>query len=244
MQNNIIKIYLSFIFFLFGLFHSLTIYSACDSLKTTKTVASDSSRIEIREPAAEKQKELLNNPEYKYDRVGPAPKTPWQRFKEWLSRKIQELFSSKGGEISLTILKYALIIAAIVLIVFLLLKNNIRSLFYGKSARVAIDFKEFEEDIHTINFDELIAIALSEKDFRRAVRLHFLKLLKELTTKNLIAWKIDKTNKDYHIDLLNTQCSSSFKELAFLYEYIWYGDFQLDVDNFRITIEKFKSFTI
>ena len=36
------------------------------------------------------------------------------------------------------------------LIILLLLKNNVRALFYGKSAAVPIDFKEFEEDINKI----------------------------------------------------------------------------------------------
>lgn len=239
MQSNIIK---NYFFLLLLLCYFKATGSGGDIQMKGNTIVFDSSAIDVREPADEKQKELLNNPNYIYDRIGPAPKTLWQRFKEWMARKINELFNSKGGEIGLAILKYALIITAIVLIVFLLLKNNIRSLFYGKSASIAIDFKELEEDIHKIDFNGLIATALLERDFRRAIRLHFLKLLKELTDKNLITWRTDKTNNDYFIELSNTKYSSNFKELAFLYEYIWYGNFQLDEADFLATIEKFKLF--
>ncbi|MES2591528.1 MAG: hypothetical protein V4608_06565 [Bacteroidota bacterium] len=204
----------------------------------------DSSQIKIRNPIADKQKELLNNPDYKYDHVGPSPKNMWERFKEWFYQKLGQIFDSKGGAVGLQILKYLLIAAAILAIILLLLKNNVRALFYGKSASVSIDFKEFEEDIHKINFQELISFALSEKDFRRAVRLHFLKLLKELTDKNLITWKIDKTNNDYSIELSNTLYINKFKELSILYEYIWYGSFELDEANFKTTLEKFNSFSI
>jgi len=242
MWSSTIKLICCFTFLLlYGLLYSSKAYCINNS---KKIIVFDSLKVEVREPAAEKEKELLNNEDYQYDHIGPAPKTPWERFKEWFWRKVDELFNTKGGSIGLNILKYLLIAAAIVLIIILLLKNNVRALFYGKSASVSIDFKEFEEDIHKINFTELITTALAEKDFRRAIRLHFLKLLKELTDKNLIAWKIDKTNNDYSIELVNSKYSSSFKELILLYEYVWYGSFELDETNFKTIIEKFNLFEI
>jgi len=205
-------------------------------------VKNDSSNIKIKVPPSAELQKMLSDEDYIYDRVGPAPKTPWERFKEWFWRMVDDLFDSNGGKIGLGILKYLLIAAAIVLIIFLLIKNNIRSLFYGKSASIAIDFKEFEEDIHSINFQELIAKAIQNKDYRKAVRLHFLKLLKELTDKNLIKWQIDKTNNDYTIELAKSKYSAQFNELALLYEYIWYGDFELSEESFKNTVSKFNAF--
>ncbi|MBN8697586.1 MAG: hypothetical protein J0L87_13730 [Bacteroidetes bacterium] len=192
----------------------------------------------------EKLEEVINNKDYIYDRVGPAPKTPWEKFKEWFWHMVDELFDSKGGQVGLSIFQYALIIAAIVLIIILLVKTDIRSVFYGKSASVAIDFKELDEDIHKINFEELIAKAIANKDYRKAVRLHFLKLLKDLTDKNLIKWQIDKTNHDYSIELAQSKYSSQFQELSLLYEYIWYGDFDINESNFKNTITKFNAFKV
>lgn len=242
MKNNIIK-YI-FLFLITCCYCHIPAIATTDSLQKTKVIVIDSSIIAVRKPGVEKQNELLNNKDYQYERKSPVGKNPWERFKEWLANQLEKLFSSKGGEISLKILKYVLIIVAIVTIVFILLKNNIRSLFYGKSAKTTIDFSELEEDIHTIDFNELISKAIQEKDYRRAVRLHFLKLLKELTDKNLIAWKIDKTNKDYYIELSNTSYSKQFKELTFLYEYIWYGSFELNEEDYNTTINKFQSFKI
>lgn len=235
-------LFCTFFLFFYSMPYGSNTYCIEGSPKLKNTIIFDTAKVEVREPDAKKQKELLNNADYKYDHIGPAPKTPWERFKDWFWRKTDELFSSKGGSLAFRILEYLLIVAAIVLIILLLLKNNIRALFYGKSAAIAIDFKEFEEDIHKINFNELISVALSEKDFRRAVRLHFLKLLKELTDKNLITWKIDKTNNDYSIELSNSKYNKHFEELAISYEYIWYGNFQLDETNFKTIIEKFNHF--
>ena len=238
MWNNIIKL-----FFLTILF-SLSFLEARGEVSQIKKIRIDSSTVNVRKPSEAKQQELLNDDDYKYDRKGPAPKTWWDEFKEWFWRKIGEIFDSEGGSIGFKIFEYLLIAAAIVLIIYLLIKNDIRALFYGKSASVKIDFSELEEDIHTINFDELIAEALSKKDYRKAVRIHFLKLLKELTDKNLINWKIDKTNNDYLIELANSKYSSQFKDLAITYEYVWYGDFHLDETNFKSTVSKFQSFKI
>ncbi len=243
MWSNSIKFYFIFFLFLCGLFHGSAVYCKSNADKIKTKIVFDSSKIEVRQLNEIDQKKLLSNTNYNYDKVGPAPKSLWQRFKEWLGRKIDGIIDTKSGSIVLEILKYILIVASIVLIIFLLLKNDIRALFYGKSASLSIDFKEFEEDIHTINFNELIDIALSEKDFRRAIRLHFLKLLKELSDKNLISWKIDKTNNDYAIELADTRYKH-FKELAISYEYIWYGNFPLEEIHFKSTIEKFKMFEI
>ena len=221
--------------------HSENGYGANDSVSIKKNILTyDSSKIEVRKPSPDKQKKLFENPDYKYDRVGPASKSFWDRCKEWLWRLVEKIFTTKGGKIGLSIFQYVIIIAVIVIIVLLILKNDIRTLFSGKSASVAIDFKEFEEDIYKINFEELISEAIAKNDFRKAVRLHFLKLLKELTDNNLIKWQIDKTNNDYSMELVNSKYNNKFKELVLMYEYIWYGDFQLDEINFKIPFRNLK----
>jgi len=222
--------------------HGTAAHATNDSIK--KTIVYDSSNVSTRELPAEKKKELTGNSDYKYDRVGPPPVSMWDRFKEWLWYKVEEIFNSKGGSIGFRIFEYLLIAAVIVAVILLLLRNNVRALFYGKSASVAIDFSEFKENIHGINFEELIAEALARNDFRRAIRLHFLKLLKELSDKKLISWQLDKTNNDYSIELAKSKYSSKFREIALLYEYIWYGDFQVDESSYGSMVLKFKDFRI
>ena len=244
-SSNTKSVLFNLILTLCFVFQSNTSICANDSIKKTEVhLVNDSSKVQVRQMNPEEQQKLLDNSDYKYDRIGPAPKTWWDKFKEWFWRCIEEMFYSKSGQVGLTIFQYVLIIAVIVVIILLLIKNDIRAVFYGKSASVSIDFKEFEEDIHKINFDDLIADAIYKRDYRKAVRLHFLKLLKELTDNNLIKWQIDKTNNDYSIELAKGKYSSKFKELALMYEYVWYGDFQLDESNFKSTIEKFKEFKV
>ncbi|MCW3084534.1 MAG: hypothetical protein JWP12_1900 [Bacteroidetes bacterium] len=242
MWNSSIKTFYFFISILLYMFlYSTRSYCATDPVKK---IVYDSSKVEARFIPAEKQKELLDDSDYKYDRNGPQPVTFWDRFWSSVRKLIRKMFRSKGGVAGVHIFEYVLMAAAVVLVVVLLLKNNVRALFYGKSAPIAIDFTELKEDIHQINFDELIAEAISRKDFRKAIRLHFLKLLKQLSDKNLIAWQLDKTNIDYSVELSKSQYSSKFKEITFLYEYIWYGDFQINETSYGSMVLKFKEFKI
>ena len=229
-------------YIIYGLLYSLNVYSIPNTSKPGFTIPLDSSKIEVRTLTAADQEKLMGKSDYIYDKTGPAPVSLWNRFWNWFWRLIEKIFDSKGGKLGWNIFKMALIIAAIVIIIVLVIKNNLRTVFYGKSTAVAIDFKEFADDINKISFEELIAQAISNKDFRKAVRLHFLKLLKELTEQNIIKWQPNKTNTDYSMELADSKYYKQFNELSFMYEYIWYGDFRLDETNFRSAISKFKEF--
>lgn len=223
-----------------SLLHGLDTYGL--NIPVKPEIVFDSAKTDQRTISQQQLKELLNDSDYVYDRVGPEPESLWQKFKDWFRRKLATLFSSKGGSIGLRILEYGLMAVGIIIIILLLLKNNVRSLFYGKAASVNIDFSEFEDHIDKINFDEMILASVTKKDYRKAIRLHFLKLLKELSDRNLIQWKIDKTNNDYSIELNKSKYSSQFRELASLYEYVWYGDFHLEEKKYTELLQLFKEF--
>jgi hypothetical protein len=219
-------------------------YSAHDTSNVQQVVHYDSATITVRKIPSQELRKLLNDPDYSYNEVSKPNKSIFARFFEWIARKLGKELSSDGGEISITILEYLFIAAAIGLIIFLLLKNNIRSIFYGKSATTTLDFTESIENINEINFDQRIADEVFKKDFRRAIRLHFLKVIKELSEQKLINWQLDKTNSDYSRELKNSRYRFQFEELIRLYEYIWYGDFKLDEATFLVVIQKFNQFKI
>lgn len=214
-------------------------------VKSNKTVQYDSSSVTLKKASSEAVNELRADADYNYTKeIGTQPKSPWDRFWDWFWGKVSELFDTQSGNITIKIIRYVFIIGAIGLIIFLVLKGNVRALFYGKSASVSSDFLESIEDIQEINFDKRIAEEVSRRDFRKAVRLYFLKIIKELNQQNLISWKLDKTNSDYLKELHNSSYYNQFYELSRLYEYIWYGDFKLDEANFLMVIQKFNQFKI
>jgi hypothetical protein len=221
-----------------------TAYSVNEHSSLQNTISYDSAVVTVRKIPSKEINRILSDPEYGYSPVSKAHKTIFERFIEWLLIKLGESANSTKGQISISIVEYIFIALAIGLIIFLLLKNNIRALFYGKSATATLDFIESTEDINEINFDQRITDEVSRKDFRKAIRLHFLKVIKELSDQKLISWQLDKTNTDYSKELKNNKYSQQFEELIRLYEYIWYGDFKLDEANFLMAIQKFNQFKI
>ncbi len=219
-------------------------YGANEELHVKKIISYDSAVVKVRPIPPEELNKLLEDSDYSYNKVSKAPKTIFEKIIQWLVMKLAQLTYTKAGKTSLGIIEYVLIACAIGLVIFLLLKNNIRWLFYGKSASAPLDFTESIEDIHEINFEQRIADEVSKRDFRKAIRLHFLKVIKELSEQKLINWQLDKTNTDYSRELRNSKYSKEFEELSRLYEYIWYGDFKLDETDFITVIQKFNQFKI
>lgn len=239
MWNNSIKI-LTFLFLTF-----ILVPSAWGITLSPKELKYDTTSVLVRKIPAEELQKLYADDDYNYIRTSTtAPKTVWERFKEWFWEKIISLFSNKTGSMTIRIIKYIVVAAAIFFVVFLLLKNDARSLFYKRGASVSGNFMESVEDIQEIDFDKRIAEEVARRDFRKAIRLYFLKVIKELNQHQLIHWKQDKTNTDYLKELKNGSYYQQFAELSRLYEYIWYGDFKLDEENFLTVIQKFNQFKI
>ncbi len=215
---------------------------AVPAADTMRKVARDSSKTELRKPDAEKQNDLFEDKDFLFDKVPPAPKTPWERFWDWVERKLDAMFSSEGFGSFWEVFQYVLLGAILLLIIWLVIRNDIRRVFYGKSATADIGFKEVNENIHEIDFNKLIEEAVTQKNYRRAVRLCFLRTLKQLSDKELIRWKTDKTNHDYYNELNGKTMQGGFGNLSLMYEYVWYGDFGLTEEIYKSTEAKFREF--
>ncbi|PTQ99507.1 uncharacterized protein DUF4129 [Mucilaginibacter yixingensis] len=154
----------------------------------------------------------------------------WNRFWDWVGHVLARLFGKvHGGVHSLSYLRYLLIFVLAVLIAFIVAKLfdiDLRRLFSRKSKQVGgVPYTEEIENIHEIEFDGAIADAVDAKNYRLAVRLLFLRSLKQLADAGLIDWKADKTNSDYARELQNAEHKHGFLSVARQFEYVWYGDF-------------------
>ncbi len=101
-----------------------------------------------------------------------------------------------------------------------------------------------EQIIHEANLNELINQALQSKDYRLAVRYHYLQILKQLINQKLIDWHPDKTNRDYIKDLSNKNIQPAFINLTHIYDYVWYGKYKPDENDFRDIENQFRKFKI
>jgi hypothetical protein len=202
---------------------------------------SDSSTIDLRKFDEAAVKKYSEQKEFIYDDVAPQSLSLWDRFWRWVWRLINSLFS---GGITGSIIKYILIAVVIAIVVFVVIK--LIGLDYkfltGKSKTVAIPFEESLENIHEIDFDEQIDLALQNGNYRLAVRLLYLKTLKHLSDKELISWQPEKTNQAYVLELENENYKQEFNALTNQFEYIWYGEFFIDKRSFEPINQSFLQF--
>jgi hypothetical protein len=90
-----------------------------------------------------------------------------------------------------------------------------------------------EGRIDRIEFVSEIDAAIARGDYRRASRLLYLRLLKQLSDAGRIVWKPEKTNHDYLRELGSNDLARSFARVTLLFDYIWYGDFHIDEPTFQ-----------
>ena len=199
---------------------------------TTATPVKDT-RLELRDFDEQKIEAYKKSRDFMYDREPPG-KTPWERFLQWLMRHLDDWLSdSKAGYVFDNYVKYVLIAVVVLVVVKLLLKADITALFFRRArAKKMLGHEVLDENIHEMDFDGLIEKTITERDYRKAVRLYYLKTLKQLTDKGLLDWQINKTNYDYQLELSNTAHFQPFRELSLLFDYVWYGEMPIDKEQF------------
>ena len=201
----------------------------------------DSSKLSVRKFSEEAISDYSKQKDFIYDDVAPKTTSLWSRFWRWIWGMIYELL---GGKVSGSIIKYVLIAIVIALVVYLVIKliGLDFKLLTRKSKDVEVPFDESLENIHEIDFDEQLSIALQNKNYRLVVRLLYLKTLKQLTDKRLIDWQPEKTNQAYVEELSRQPYHQQFVNLTYQFEYIWYGEFYIDQPTFESIHQSFKDF--
>lgn len=201
------------------------------SLEGIGKVRGDSSYVSVRAPSAQKMREFRDDSDFFYDRERP-PITLFQKFKYWLLQRVVDIFYF-GAEYHLwKILIYGLVAASVIFIAIKLFKTDFQGLFYRKkNSGVTMSAGLLPEEEHK-NFDSLISQYVIEKRFRHAVRVMYARLLHDLGERGLLSLKRDKTNREYLYELKNPDVRKSFAELTRYFNYIWYGNFEIDEDSF------------
>ena len=106
-----------------------------------------------------------------------------------------------------------------------------------------IDLEQIEEDLHEADLEDFIGQAERAGNYRLAMRLHYLALLKELSLAEAIIWKKDKTNRQYLQELTQTDWKASFRQLTRIFEHYWYGDHELSATDYEQIAPQFRRFS-
>ncbi len=149
------------------------------------------------------------------------------QFLGWLQRVLRSLFGSSGTSTALEIVFYLLALAGIIILILRLAGIQFNTLVRRAVTPGPLHDLLAEEDIHQLDFDQLLKKSVEAKNYREAVRWIYLFALRKLSDRELIEWTPGKTNHDYLSELSTTPFGQTFQSLSYYFEYIWYGNFDI-----------------
>ncbi|NOT51721.1 MAG: hypothetical protein HOP10_10645 [Chitinophagaceae bacterium] len=141
-------------------------------------------------------------------------------------------------------LLWIVIVGGFAAFIALYLSGSNVGLFRRRTETVASESEtdEIPQDIFAINYQKEIDKAAATGNYRLAIRLMFLRLLKQMTERNIIQYKHDKTNFDYLMQLQPTSYYNSFFRVTRNYEYSWYGKFPVSEETYKTIRNDFAQF--
>ena len=169
-----------------------------------------------------------------------AKKNAWDRFVSWLQAKLSNLLNIGINETSNNIIDGVLKTIAVLIVIFVIyliaksiLNKEGQWIFGRNSDRNIINYEDVEKNLQATDFEKLIAQTLKNHQNRLSVRYYYLWLLKIMSQRELIVWDIEKTNSDYVYEIKDEFLKQEFSYLSYLYNYIWYGEFDLEDETFN-----------
>lgn len=122
-----------------------------------------------------------------------------------------------------------------------LITNNIH-FRKKKKDKEELNPAEMPEDIFAINYMSEVDKAVAQGNYRLAIRLQYLRMLKAMAERNIIRYKQDKTNLDYMMELQPTVFYNNFFRTTRHYEFAWYGNFPVSQETYILVRHGFDDF--
>ena len=164
---------------------------------------------------------------YDYERDVRRVPTFWERFKAWVLAWLQRILGTRLGAMVTDNLLYLFIIVALLFALYILSKGGLQRIFHGAPRPIG-SVAVSEEDIREMDLSELLRRAEEEGDLRRAIRLHYLLVLRGLVEQGVLEWHPHSTDQEYMAQIKDTDLRARFSRVALVFQWVWYG--QADVD--------------
>ncbi|MDF1548215.1 MAG: DUF4129 domain-containing protein [Bacteroidales bacterium] len=196
----------------------------------TQSVVNDQSIIKVQPVPEKKIDDFRNDNAFNYMMIEKSGFDFWSLFWYWFNKILAMFFSDKGIA---PFIRYLLIFLVVAFIIYKIAGGNLSGIFSSNKKSVSANgFDYFEEDIHQIDLDKKLRESIHDKKFRHAIRFYYLILLKKLDAVELIYWQPGKTNRDYQRELQSKSVLDDFIKLSGIYEYSWYGNFEVSETQF------------
>ena len=132
-----------------------------------------------------------------------------------------------------------LVVGLMIMIYYMFINAN-------KGGKKVTDVAQIEElnptEIPLSELQRLLQEALARKDYRAAVRIYFIFIIRDLAEKKWIAWEKEKTNFHYLREMTGKSEYDDFNRSVSFFEFIWYGQREIDEPTFEKVRPNFTQF--
>ena len=210
-----------------------------DSLQNLTGIKIDSSHIEKKTFDASTIEEYKNSDDFNYETPEVEPSI-FEKLWIWIKNIIRNILEYLFEDIEpitgflwvvLKVLPYLILAAALFFIIKYFL-NIQTSNILKKNNKSIVKFGSDEELIKREDLNLLLKDAIENEEYRIAVRFYYLLILKKLTESGSLNWQQEKTNEDYIKELQETSLQSKFSESTRVYDFVWYGNFNINQTDF------------
>ncbi len=137
---------------------------------------------------------------------------------------------------------YTLLIALLLFVVYRIIESN--NLYMFRKPRPTDSAEAGGDEVLTDEpaLEKKIRQAIEAGNYRVAVRYLYLKSLRSLDKKGWIRYHAQATNNDYIHQVSDKGIGREFRFLTNIYEYVWYGEFELSGTQFGLVQQQFQQF--
>ena len=122
-------------------------------------------------------------------------------------------------------------ILALAFLIYYMFVNRERD---GEKVSAIVELEDVNpSEIPLSELQRLLQEALAKSDFRGAVRIYFIFIIRDLAEKRWITWEKDKTNFQYLREMNDKNEYEDFNRSVSYFEIIWYGKRELDAGKFE-----------
>ncbi len=138
--------------------------------------------------------------------------------------------------------RYMVLTVMVSILLFALIKIAVsnRLFIFGSSGKSGN--AEENELLEKHNLAELILQAEAQNDFRLAIRYRYMKVLQDMDERHIIQLNAQSTNWDYVNTMASHPLKKQFLLLTQAYEYVWYGEFNINSDQYGYVKTEFLQF--
>lgn len=177
-------------------------------------------------PDADLQR-FLQDPQFHYVKEQYQTLSFWKQLLLGIQHFLQKLFGyAPSGQI-IEFFLYALIICFLVWAVIKLVGMDYVKAIMKPSTTVPTPYAPDPAHLSQEDMESALQEAKSQQNWKKVVELQYLLSLNALAQAGALMLEKGKTNQDYIYELRSPQLKEPFMQLSRIFEYVWYGNFEL-----------------